>query len=68
MIDGDTAEEARQAALILDNHSRLTEENAKLREILEMVIFEAERNFDNSIDIDDLKEHLNQLKDQDNDK
>lgn len=46
MIDGDTPEEAMGAAMILDSHSQLTEENAKLRELVEFAFNEgAEEGF-----------------------
>lgn len=77
MIDGDTPEEARQAAMILDNHSQLTEENAKLREALEKSSEVLRRQLSQYYYKDEVtminqyesnKRLLNQLKDQNNDK
>jgi len=68
MIDGDTPEEARQAALILDNHDRLTEENAKLREVLERLVNPDNCKKDIIHIISNAESLLNQLKDQNNDK
>lgn len=65
-IDSDHAMELCERAL---DNNRLTEENAKLREVLESIVSESEHSW---IDLDacivDAKQLLNQLRDQNNDK
>ena len=67
MIDGDTPEEAMGAAMILDSHSQLAEENAKLREVLQLITitngWKATTKFN---DIARIYKLLNQLKEQQN--
>lgn len=69
MIDGDTPEEAIGAAMILDSHSQLTEENAKLRELVEFAFNEgAEEGFHGGgyFSMSKSQELLNKLKEQQN--
>ena len=80
MIDGDTPEEAMGAAMILNSHSQLAEENAKLREFVEMIssakvyTVEVSNPYGGTDDMDCLcdslkdkaKQLLNQLKEQQN--
>lgn len=44
MVDGDTPKEAHDAAMKINNHDRLVEENAKLREMLEILFDECEKS------------------------
>lgn len=76
LIDGDTPEEAANAAQALNDSCRLTEESAKLRHELANLIYMAENNTGNEpslscfhLAIDEAKQLLlNQLKGQSNDK
>lgn len=71
LIDGDTPEEAANAAQALNDSCRLTEENARLRELVEFAFNEgAEEGFHGGgyFSISKSQQLLNQLKDKNNDK
>lgn len=63
MVDGDTPKEAHDAAMKINNHERLVDDNAKMRKILIQLQIEGGLGIARHRQIGRL---LNQLKEQDN--